>query len=325
MPSYISRGGEQAFAAPFVQTGTKLEGCLLPADASAQQAVVDKYLNAPMGGQSGFTYRAMMPALMFAIAPIEATRSLTPPDDQYGYTSETDVAFWMLVGRGHMEGARWVLDQLLWYLPYVFVDVPTTMATGREVYGYPKELAYLTWPSPGDDSLVLAAETMVLPVFSRNTALVRKPILEVRRTGAKKSVLSEITSFLTLADALAHLGLSAIEHPDATIDLVQVVAADLMKLQVPMVFLKEFRDVVEANAACYQVVLESPARVQGIPIGWPTLEEVAITIHDYASHPIATELGLGTPVDGKLTVTVPLGVKVHFDFVVELGKVVWPR
>jgi hypothetical protein len=324
MPRYIARGGEQAFAAPFMQTGTKLSGWLVPADPAKQQAVVDRYLNAPMEGASGFTYRAMMQDLMFAIAPIEATRSTTLPDSNFGYTPETDVAFWMLVGRGHQDGAQWVLDQLLWYLPYVFVDIPMTVVTGREVYGYPKELAYLTWPKDETDPLVLAAETYVLPVYDKTTKLVRAPILEVQKTGSKEGLLERIATFLSVGHALEHLGVRAIEHPDATIDLLKILAEDLFRLEVPMVFLKEFRDVVDPLAACYQVILESPARVDGMPSGWPTFEEVAITIYDYASHPIATELGLGTPVDGKLTVKVPIGVQVNFDFAVELGTIMWP-
>jgi hypothetical protein len=324
MPMYIPRGGEQTFAAPFVQTGTKLMGWLMKADLAAQQSMIDRYLNAPMNGQSGFTYRALMPSVLFAIAPIEATRSLTEPDSGYGYTPETDVAFWVLVGRGHEENGRWKLDRLLWFLPYVFVDVPMTMATGREVYGYPKEIAYLTWPSGSRDPLVMSAETLVLPVYSPDTKLVRAPILEVRKTGGKPGILERLGSaFGSLAPALAHLGLDAVEHPHTDLDVLGALEASLGKLEIPMVFLKQFRDIVEPNAACYQAIVESPARLASIPIGWPTLEDVAITVYDYASHPIATELGLGTPVDGKLTVNVPFGFEVHFDFVVELGQIVW--
>ncbi len=316
---YIQRGGEQAFAPPFEQTGTKLKGWLLPADLAAQQATVDRYLNAPMGGQSGFTYRALMPAVLFAIAPIAATRSLTEPDSGYGYTPETDVAFWMLVGRGHESGGSWHLDALLWFLPYVFVDVPMTMATGREVYGYPKELAYLTWPAGPNDALVLRAETMVLPVYSPDTKLVRAPIIEVKRTSGEPSLLEGLGAELgSLTAAFAHLGLKE----DA--EVVKALASSLLKLEVPMVFLKQFRDVIDPLAACYQTIIESPARVSSFPIGWPTLREVAITIYDYASHPIASELGLGTPENGALTLTIPIGVEVHFDFIVELGVQMWP-
>lgn len=323
---YVERGGEQTYAAPFRQSGTKLRAWPLAADPVALQTVVDKYLVAPTGG--ALSYRAMFPAVLLAHAPIASTRSLTPPDSGYGWTSETDLAFWMLVGRGHMEGSRWVLDGLSWFLPYVFVNVPQTMATGREVYGYPKEVARMqTGADTGDPTLVVRAETTVLPVYSPSTALVEKPVLEIRVAASESSplrVLGEAREALRgVGHALEHLGLEAIRHPDLDVDVAAVLTQDLLRLEVPMVFLKQFRDVVEPTAACYQAILESPARVEGLPIGWPLFDPATITIWDYASHPIATELGLGTPTDGKLVLTAPLGLEVHFDFVVELAKEMW--
>lgn len=316
MARYVERGGEQTFAAPFRQTGTHLRAWPLEADPVALQGVCDRYLNDPSEG--AVSYRPMLSSVLIAAAPIAATRSLTPPDSGYGYTPETDLAFWMLVGRGHVEGGEWKLDRLLWFLPYVWVDVPTTMATGREVYGYPKELAYLEGPASDDDPLVVRAETMVLPAYDPDTQLVRAPILEIRRGDASAGV--ELAS---LWDAITHLGVAAIEHGDLDLDVVRAIADDLFELKLPMVFLKQFRDIVDPSAACYQAIIESSARVEGVPIGWPLLDPTTITIWDYASHPIARELGLGTPQDGKLELTAPIGVEVHFDFVVELGTVIW--
>jgi hypothetical protein len=325
---YVERGGEQTYAAPFRQAGTKLRGWPLAADPGALQAVVDKYLVAPTGG--ALSYRAMFPAVLLAHAPIGSTRSLTPPDDGYGWTSETDLAFWMLVGRGHQDGPRWVVDQLLWFLPYVWVNVPQTMATGREVYGYPKEVATMeTAASTGDPTLVVRASTTVLPVYTRATELVTKPVLEIRVAAwaERPTVLDTVrelgAAFRGVGHALEHLGLEAIEHPDMDVSVAKVLERDLSALEVPMVFLKQFRDVVEASAACYQAILESPARVEGLPFGFPLLDPATITVWDYASHPIATELGLGTPTNGKLVLEAPVGMEVHFDFVVELAKEMW--
>lgn len=325
---YVERGGEQTYAAPFRQSGTKLRAWPLPADPVALQKVVDTYLVAPTGG--ALSYRAMFPAVLLAHAPIASTRSLTPPDRDYGWTSETDLAFWMLVGRGHLEGARWVLDQLLWFLPYVFVNVPQTMATGREVYGYPKEVARMeTGESTGDPTLVVRASTTVLPVYAPSTELVERPVLEIRVPGwaegpsLRHALRDAAAAFGGVAEAVGHLGIEAIRHPDMDVEAAEVLAADLGRLEVPMVFLKQFRDVVEPTAACYQAILESPARVEGLPIGWPILDAATITVWDYASHPIARELGLGTPTDGKLVLRAPLGVEVHFDFVVELAVERW--
>ncbi len=327
-PRYVERGGEQTYAAPFRQTGTRLRAWPLPADPAALQRLVDRYLVAPTGG--ALSYRPMLSSVLLAHAPIAATRSLTAPDAGYGWASETDLAFWVLVGRGRSVDGRWELDQLLWFLPYVWVDVPQTMATGREVYGYPKEVAVMeTAASTGDPSLVVRASTTVLPTHTAGTELVTRPVLEIRLPGAAEDpglftrVRRDVEAFAAAGHALAHLGVEAIRHPDLDADVLQLLLGDLARLEVPMVFLKQFRDVVDPTAACYQAILESPARVEGLPIGWPLLEPASITLWDYASHPIAGELGLGTPLDGVLRCTAPVGVEVHFDFLVELAEVRW--
>ena len=327
-PRYVERGGEQTYAAPFRQTGTRLRAWPLAADPAALQRLVDRYLVAPTGG--ALSYRPMLSSVLLAHAPIGATRSLTAPDAEYGWTGETDLAFWVLVGRGRTVAGRWELDQLLWFLPYVWVDVPQTMATGREVYGYPKEVAVMeTAASTGDPSLVVRASTTVLPTHAPTTQLVTRPVLEIRLpdAGEEPGLLARVRqaaeAFEGLAHAAAHLGIEAIQHPDLDADVLAILLRDLVRLEVPMVFLKQFRDVVDPAAACYQAILESPARVEGLPIGWPILEPAAITIWDYASHPIARELGLGTPIDGVLRCTAAAGMEVHFDFLVELAEVRW--
>lgn len=312
MVKYVERGGEQVFAAPFRQTGTRLRAWPLWADRGALQRLCDRYFNEPSGG--AVDYRALFPFVLLAVAPIEATRALTPPDSGYGYTPETDVAFWIPIARGHVEKGVWKLDKIVWFLPYVWVDVPTTMATGREVYGYPKELAYLEGPAGEDDSLVLHAETMVLPVHEPTTELVRAPILEIRRGARGKKALGSI------AEAFAEL-ITQASNLDR--DLRRALECDLLGLEVSMVFLKQFRDIVDPTAACYQAIIESPARVERISGGSLLIGPTTIAIWDYASHPIARDLGLGTPSGGKLVLTSRFGFEVDFDFIVDLGTVIW--
>lgn len=320
-PRYVERGGEQTYAAPFLQTQTRLRAWPLAADPVALQRVVDRYLNAPAGG--ALSFRPMLSTVLLAHAPIGATRSLTEPDAGYGWTSETDLAFWMLVGRGREADGRWTLEQLAWFLPYVWVNVPQTMATGREVYGYPKQFAAMeTAESTGDPSLVVRASTTVLPTHGPDTELTQRPVLQIRATGASAPARAAV-AFEDVAQALAHLGATAIAHPGLDVDIGAALLRDLLRREVPMVFLKQFRDVVDPTAACYQAVLESPARVESVQKAWPLLDPVEVTVWEHASHPIATELGLGTPVDGKLGLRAPVGLEVHFNFEVCLAKELW--
>ena len=314
---YVVRGGEQTFAPPFMQQDTRLKAFLLEADPEALQATCDRLLNEPAGG--AVSYRALGGHVLLAYAPIGSTQATKPPDHDRGYTPETDIAFWMLVGAGQERHGRWELERLAWLLPYVWVDVPTTMATGREVYGYPKELGWLTLSNSPRSDLVFALDTLVLPEFTPNTELVRRPMMEVicadgeeprepKRWEHPKEALDALHDLLP-----AHTGLRFYEH----------LLEQLLKREVPMVFLKQFRDVVDPTRACYQAIVESPARVVGLPLAWPFLAEYQVTLYDYASHPVAKDLGLGTPTNGALTLTPSLAFEVRFDFLVERGTIIW--
>jgi hypothetical protein len=306
-----------------MQKGTRMQGFVLRGDLAALQATCDRYLNAPSAGKT--SYRVLSRHVLLAYAPIASTQSTQPPDSELGYTPETDVAFWMLVGAGHERDGVFVLDRLAWFLPYVWVDVPTTMATGREAYGYPKELGWLTLPSTESDPLVFAMETLVLPTYSKTTPLTKQPILSVHARpgeGASARPWRDVNDVLVdlervFAEELKNPiipGLSFLEH----------LVTYLVKREVPMVFLKQFRDVIDPTRACYQAIIESPARVVGWPSGGLLAGEHVITLHDYASHPVARDLGLGTPdASGVLKLRASLGFRVDFDFLVELGTLIW--
>lgn len=320
-PPYIVRGGEQVFAPPFMQTDTRMQGFLVRGTRQALQAVVDRELNGPAAGKA--SYRVLSSHVLLAYAPIGATRSTEPPDSQKGYTPETDVAFWVLVGEGHERAGVWWLDRLAWFLPYVWVDVPTTMATGREVYGYPKELGWLTTPPADGDPLVFAMETLVLAQFEPTTPLSRKPILSVQHTGGARGPGPAWTHARDAIAAMKDAFVAAEADPVVPgFEFWVHLLAYLLRREVPMVFLKQFRDVVQPDRACYQAVIESPAKVVGLPSGGLLLGDHTVTIHDYASHPIARDLGLGAPSGGVLQIRADLAFRVEFDFLVELGRVI---
>ncbi len=322
-PKYVVRGGEQVFAPPFIQRDTRMQAFVLRGDASALQATVDRCLNAPANG--AVSYRVLSRHVLLAYAPIGSTQSTEPPDSELGYTPETDVAFWVLVGAGQERGGVWVLDRLAWFLPYVWVDVPTTMATGREVYGYPKEVGYLTLPSGADDPLIFAMETAVLSPYAPTTELTRRPILRVASTHAEKA---PGRAWESVEDAFVDLEkIFEAERKAPIIPGLQFwkhLLGYILNREVPMVFLKQFRDVVDPTLACYQAILESPAKVQGTPRGGLLGGEHVVTVHSYDSHPIAADLGLGAPdAQGVLELAPELSFHVTFDFLVELGTLIW--
>ena len=61
-----------------------------------------------------------------------------------------------------------------------------------------------------------------------------------------------------------------------------------------LVFLKQFRDVSCPTKACYQAIVEAPLAIHLSTASYEALDEQAftLTVADWDSHPIASELGL---------------------------------
>ena len=88
-----------------------------------------------------------------------------------------------------------------------------------------------------------------------------------------------------------------------------------------LVFLKQFRDVSCPTKACYQAIVEAPLAIHLSTASYEALDPQAftITVEEWASHPIASELGLhaGSPL------TPELAFRAEFDFDIQLGLEVW--
>jgi hypothetical protein len=94
---------------------------------------------------------------------------------------------------------------------------------------------------------------------------------------------------------------------------------DLIHLRIPMVFLKEFRDVVDPTKACYQSLIETVSSATAFYTAKLYGSEFEITIGDCASAPIVADLGLsaGSPIKSLMS------FYVNFDFQIGTGKEIW--
>ncbi len=310
---FVVFGGEQAYAPPFLQSDTRMLGLVLKADHGVLQGVIDTLLNDPTGG--AVDYRVIGEHVLLGHAAIASTRSTHPADLDKGFTPETDVAFWIPVAAYEDDQPK----RVVWFMPYVWVDVPPTVITGRELYGFRKEMCWVEY-----EGVAFRADTMVLPTHTESTQLTRKPILDARLTGPEQvgNMVEDLGSLIDLVDDFIDIDQDG--APDV-VDAIKI-AGLFMKMaldkEIPMVFLKQFRDCVDPQLACHQEILESPATLQAAP-RFRLMPKHQVTIYDYASHPIASDLGLGQPTNGSLTLTSVAAFEVHMTFLVELSKRIW--
>jgi hypothetical protein len=86
----------------------------------------------------------------------------------------------------------------------------------------------------------------------------------------------------------------------------------------PLVFLKQFRDIADGSRACYQAITEAVATVTRFGGGGKLDGQYQLTIEPLVTHPIVQDLGLG-----GLQLQSTFGFYVNYDFVMNEGQEVW--
>ncbi|MEG3850005.1 acetoacetate decarboxylase family protein [Microcoleus sp. herbarium19] len=307
-PQYITRGGDTAFEPPYSLKETKLYGFVLEGTWENLQNLCDKYLNIP--GQDQFKYRPAASRLLMVFDTIANISSTEPPASNKGFFSETgEVMFWVLTEAGKQEGAKFVVDHHAWFIPYIFVDSTPAMVLGREAYGFPKELGKFQIPEDPRTPQQLTLETLVLQPFNPQSETTWRQIINVQNERVEKGefTLKHWADFKQVFEEISSL------FVDIKID-----DKCPTHLEVPMVFLKQFRDVRDGDKACYQAIVEATATLEKFHEGFPYLrQKFQVSIENFDSHPIVTELGL------KLTQTAQLAFWLHFDFSFANGTEIW--
>ena len=319
---FVDLGGSQTYPQPYSIQGARFYSFLLDADYAALQAYIDRVLNAPAGGK--VVYKPLVGRVMLGL--MEAARIYAgSPKDATFWIPERDLAFWIPVVKTHHFGPIEIATRIDWYMSYVTVDDPWAVACGREIYGFPKELGVFDQEPPigpgGPSSSLLtrlAVATQTVVEFGPDARAMPRPLVEIRRTGEPPTAGER--AWGTLGEAAREfLGVFLGGH-HVTIPGLGVVGEVLEFLEhhdYPLIFLKQFRDIVDGHLACYQAVLEAPAKVTAFrKAAWlPGRYEVSIT--PYASHPIVADLGLG-----GATPPVVAAAYLDFDIRIEAGSVI---
>lgn len=316
LPGYIERGGEQVLCQPYKLTGTQLRGFVLPSDPAALRQVCDRYLNAV--SQDGTEYHPLLPYSILTFVQMPSIQSADPEERDRGILFENEADIWLLLVAGKRHAGVFVAERLVWYMPYLWVDNPIAMVEGREVYGFPKEFGQFTLPLTTHDPAYFSAETFVVDRFATDSRWKLERLIEVRRTdhphwGEHATEWREAAHmFQGLFDTL-EVSLEAISLPGP--GLIADLWHQFRNHQQSLVFLKQFRDVAESRKACYQSLVEAPVTLENFQGGGFLSGDYDVTIHPYASHPLAQELGLGT---GPIRAS--LAYWANFDFTFELGR-----
>ncbi|WP_225225669.1 acetoacetate decarboxylase family protein [Komarekiella delphini-convector] len=331
-PQYIERADGQAFNQPYEIKGTKMYGFVIEGSMTKLQEVCDKYLNNPSNGE--IEYRPAMNYVVLTFNNVDFLSSIEPPDYNKGTSAEEEAIFWMLTVVGKRIGPFFVAERLAWFMPYIYVNNSPALVSGREVYGIFKQLGEFQIPSINQKPDLFTVDTLLFKEFSPETKAKNARLLEVNRIGQgdKHQAIKTWDNFEEVIRAIASLlfdknGEIVIPSLGLPFNLLDY----LIERVVPLVTLKQFRDVENSKKACYQSLVESPMQLQtfhsGQLFGFDNFgDQFELTINNFASQPIVQDLGLHkgySPASESVHIPIKLAFLLNFDFTFKNGITVW--
>jgi hypothetical protein len=321
---YIELDGNDTPMQPYTARNVTMYSFTLEADAARLQALIDQQLN--LGGP--VIYRALGPFAFFVAAIMGPISPVSPR----AWTDEKDFGFWIPVVAGRAgSGGEFHAERTAFFIPYLWVDPHVAAQAGREVFGYPKGLGRLAHPADAsaDDPAEFSIDALVVPQFGPPGAPAarwqwRRLVTARRRGGGRWD------GFTRQLDSLADLGRAVVGSiagfgggglPAPTLALLGSLGRDALALEVPMVFLKQFRDAADGTRACYQAIIESPNRMTRDPVEVGLLHgDWELAIAQFASVRLIDRLGLRAR-GGVVSAALHFWVK--FGFIAEPGREVW--
>jgi len=333
---YRARGGEVAWIGPCGYDNVTLYGFVVGADGARVHEMFSRYIGAPsleLGAHIDVAGTTLDRVLCLCI---DSNRRQLPPDGVLGSPGAYSEQLFAVVALGYRRSPN---PGLVLFAPYLYGSDTPGWKADREIYGYPLQQGRVKIDVDGAARpYSLSVSARVIKKFAPDARAEPEMFLHIVRDGSSASGQpgpgGQTARTAALLNALTveprgrrargvepppRLGvteadLAFFEHytrgsaqqasDGGSIEHLSVL--DTLK-SFPMLFLKQFRDILYPDRACYQAIVEAPIEICGavVPIG----ENYRLELEDYDSAPIARELGIPTG-----------GVEVDFAFRVDVER-----
>ena len=294
---------------PYIHHDVTMHSFCVPGDRAKIGTFLDQLFKIPSGGV--VSYEPLISQLFLSFARIPRVRA-GGADAGRGVVPEVDVALWALARRAG------TLTEWRWIPLFLFVDNAPAMATGREVYGFPKQIGRARFPMTAPSAGPFSVSTLVMDPFATSTLAGWRNVFRVEATTSPVGA--------ELIGETAELGEAAVERLTSVASDEEKKLFDLpglgdflgFNVPVKMAFLKQFPDVANTSKACYQAIVEAEATpITRRGFGF-TPQTYRARVRSYESHPFQQSLGLAAGWQN-----VGQGAWVDFDSEMKLGKVIW--
>lgn len=292
LPMYRRPFAEQVFRPPYLLQGATFHTHVLAAKEALLRRVCDHYLHSD---SSSHTFRPLGSFVLLMLGYVDSNRSMFGPEASFGDGPESSAAIVLPVIRKVDEGWEIGLFPLC-----AAVDNSLSMATGRELFGFAKQIGWFS----GDllaTSGTVSVETLVFATHQPTTRLARRRWVQVTvlssdeqspQLGARAavdSVLHKLTDVIRSVRSDTYTDtLSALARDSVTSRLSAMMQA-IKTQQVSVYNLLQLRDALHPERARIQTVTKSQLimeRLHAVKL----LESCQITLSAYDSHPVARDI-----------------------------------
>jgi len=170
----------------------------------------------------------------------------------------------------------------------LFVDEGNSMVTGREVYGFNKQMAEFIRP-PDIQSPKFSMDVLGVKHFSAEAVAQTERLLELHAADREpsKTVWREWNSVRDFFVEAMAVNI----RPEFSSSLMNF-SSWVLTRGIPLVFLKQMRSAADPRKASFQQVLEAPLQIRNFYGGAPLTQPYQLTISELNSHPLVQKLGL---------------------------------
>ncbi len=290
-PPFIDYPGNIVLDHPIAEKHTQIYSFVVMGNMSAMQQTVDQRLNF-MNDRPDTKYIVASDKVMLSFTYSAQGHSLAS-DIKMGYASEKALLTFVIVAECKKDGDEWDAQRLFLFAPFTFVDNPLSMAVGRETYGFPKSIGIFEMPSDHKDVYNFSLSALAFKQFNPEERAYMQPLLNIN-----KQIVDTPEEEEDLQDSLAMWKkISAQMKPTNDefhkgINFYLKEMKDLWNAEVPLVFLRQLRDIADAKNACYQAIMEVNGNVTAFHGASIYSSKYVVAINDVATYPICAALGI---------------------------------
>lgn len=317
LPPFVEYPGNIVYKQPFYLNNTQIYGFTITGNMQSIQTMIDARLNF-MTNRPNQKYFAASDKILLAFTNSPCGQSTTDDINKGMFTEITFMAYTVVADCHLNDKGDWVADRLLLMIPYIIVDTPFSMTGGRENYGFPKSFGQFVMPN--DPAFVnnLAVYTMGIKKFNEAASTFVQPFVTVsREVDGQSSNGDSINSKVDFGKHLAQIMKPNMQSFHIDLGFLWQELKDMVNLRIPMVFLKQFRDVADASKACYQAVIEADGYLKGFHSASILSGKYEMLLNRMDTHPMDLDLGISS------VNQIGHAFRVDCDLYFDNGKEVW--